>query len=144
MMGHTAPNYDDRQEFWKPPVSPQQESVQKLDGQETGQVCEQCGADFVLGSRFCHVCGVNRQDDTGSSRALGTWFDFSFLCDALGQSGASLVAMFMGTVCVVAAAATGFLYSANTLPDWQAIQWWRIEWLLAAIALFAVGILLKK
>jgi len=142
MMGHTAPNYDDRQEFWKPPVSPQAEGTQKLDGQETGQVCEHCGADFVLGSRFCHVCGANRQDTGG--RALSSWFDFSVLCDALGQSGASLVAMFMGAVCVVAAAATGFLYSANTLPDWQAIQWWRIEWLLAAIALFAVGILLKK
>jgi hypothetical protein len=35
-------------------------------------------------------------------------------------------------------------FSARTLVDWQAIQLWRIEWLLAAIAAFVVGLLLKK
>ena len=28
--------------------------------------------------------------------------------------------------------------------DWQAIQFWRVEWLLAAVAAFAAGCLLKK
>jgi hypothetical protein len=39
---------------------------------------------------------------------------------------------------------TGFLFSATTLLDWQAVQLWRIEWLLAATAIFAAGFLLKK
>jgi hypothetical protein len=45
---------------------------------------------------------------------------------------------------MVAALLTGFIFSAATVLDWQAVQLWRIEWLLAAIALFVAGILLKK
>jgi hypothetical protein len=45
---------------------------------------------------------------------------------------------------VVAAVMTGLVYSANTLVDWQAVQTWRIEWLLAAAVAFIAGILLKK
>jgi hypothetical protein len=33
---------------------------------------------------------------------------------------------------------------AKTLVDWQAIQFYRAEWLLAATAAFVAGILLKK
>jgi hypothetical protein len=36
------------------------------------------------------------------------------------------------------------LLTAKTLVDWQAIQMYRIEWLLAATAAFVAGILLKK
>jgi len=36
------------------------------------------------------------------------------------------------------------LLTAKTLVDWQAIQIYRVEWLLAATASFVVGILLKK
>jgi hypothetical protein len=39
---------------------------------------------------------------------------------------------------------TGFLFTATTLLDWQAVQIWRIEWLLAASAVFVAGVLLKK
>jgi hypothetical protein len=54
------------------------------------------------------------------------------------------VALILGFACVVAAIITGIRFTATTLLDWQAIQLWRIEWLLAAIALFVAGILLKK
>ncbi len=141
-MARMAPNYQERQEFWKPPVS------QHFEPQTDVAVaaCERCGTDFVLGSRFCHVCGADRQSagaEAGSG-AWRAWFDFDSLRDFLGQSYASLVAMIGGFVCVVAAAVTGFLFTATTLLDWQAVQLWRIEWLLAAIALFAAGILLRK
>jgi len=36
------------------------------------------------------------------------------------------------------------IYSAQTILAWQAMQYWRIEWLLGAIASFAAGCLLKK
>ncbi|HLH08352.1 MAG TPA: hypothetical protein VKW78_14025 [Terriglobales bacterium] len=73
-------------------------------------------------------------------------FDFSKISE-LGEKlhlpTASLIAMFFGIVCVIAAIATGFLYKGETLVDWQAIQTWRIEWLLAAAVAFILGILLK-
>ena len=34
--------------------------------------------------------------------------------------------------------------TASNLAEFQAIQMWRIEWLLAATASFVAGILLKK
>jgi hypothetical protein len=45
---------------------------------------------------------------------------------------------------VIAAVFTGLLFNATTLLDWQAVQLWRIEWLLGSVAMFVAGILLKK
>jgi hypothetical protein len=42
------------------------------------------------------------------------------------------------------AALPAFLLTAKTFVDWQAIQFYRVEWLLAATAAFVAGILLKK
>src|SRR6185503_4402318 len=55
-MAHLAPNYEERQEFWKPAVAPRQEAA---SAETTDQVCQECGTDFVLGSRFCSVCTAN-------------------------------------------------------------------------------------
>jgi hypothetical protein len=35
---------------------------------------------------------------------------------------------------MLGAVLTGIIYKAHTLVEWQAIQTWRIEWLLAAAA----------
>ena len=43
----------------------------------------------------------------------------------------------------MAAVGTGILFSVETVLDWEAVQSWRVQWLLAAIASFAAGILLK-
>jgi hypothetical protein len=139
-MAHMAPNYEERQEFWKPAVAPRQESAS-----ETGPVCQECGTDFVLGSRFCYVCGTDRNANlTAAVTGLRAWIDFASLRDALGQTNASLVALVLGCACVIAAIVTGFVFTATTLLDWQAVQLWRIEWLLGAVAMFAAGFLLKK
>lgn len=142
-MAQIARNFEERQEFWKPAVPPRQESSQISPAE---QVCDNCGTDFLMGSRFCHVCGADRHADLASPTTTGfrEWFDFASLRDAMGQTTGSLIALFLGFACVVAAAVTGFLYTANTVLDWQAVQIWRIEWLLAAVAMFAVGILLKR
>lgn len=58
-------------------------------------------------------------------------------------STASLIAFLVGIGCVVGALLVG-LFTAKTLVDWQAIQIYRVEWLLAAIASFVAAILLKK
>lgn len=61
----------------------------------------------------------------------------------VGLPVASLIAFVMGVGCVAGALLVGLL-TAKNLVDWQAIQFYRVEWLLAATASFVAGILLKK
>ena len=61
----------------------------------------------------------------------------------IGLPTASLVAFVIGVCCVAGALAVG-LITAKTFVDWQAIQFYRVEWLLAATAAFVAGILLKR
>jgi len=61
----------------------------------------------------------------------------------VGLSTASLIAFVIGVACVAGALLVGLL-TAKTFVDWQAIQFYRAEWLLAATASFVAGILLKK
>ena len=61
----------------------------------------------------------------------------------VGLSTASLVAFIIGLACVAGALLAGLL-NAKTFVDWQAIQFYRAEWLLGATASFVAGILLKK
>jgi hypothetical protein len=143
-MAHLAPNYEERQEFWKPVVTPRAEILQSSAAE---QVCQSCGTDYVLGSRFCHVCGADRHvnlADVSGTNTLGIGFDLAGVKHTLGQTTASLIAFALGFVFLIAAAITGLLFTATTLLDWQAVQIWRIEWLLAAAAVFMAGLLLKK
>jgi len=61
----------------------------------------------------------------------------------LGLPTASLIAFVVGVGCVAGALLVGLL-TAKTYVDWQAIQFYRAEWLLAATASFVAAILLKK
>lgn len=61
----------------------------------------------------------------------------------VGLSTASLIAFVLGIGCIAGALLVGLL-TAKTFVDWQAIQFYRAEWLLAATAAFVAGILLKK
>jgi hypothetical protein len=61
----------------------------------------------------------------------------------IGLPTASLIAFVIGIGCVAGALLVGLL-TAKTYVDWQAIQFYRAEWLLAATAAFVAGILLKK
>ena len=61
----------------------------------------------------------------------------------IGLSTASLIAFMIGLGCLAGALLVGLL-TARTFVDWQAIQLYRVEWLLAATASFVAGILLKK
>jgi hypothetical protein len=62
----------------------------------------------------------------------------------VGLPTAALVAFMVGLGCVVGALAVSFFYKASNLAEFEAIQMWRIEWLLAATASFVAGILLKR
>jgi hypothetical protein len=62
----------------------------------------------------------------------------------IGLPTAALIAFLIGLGCVAGAIGVSLFYKASTLAEFQAIQMWRIEWLLAATASFVAGILLKK
>lgn len=62
----------------------------------------------------------------------------------VGLPTAALVAFIIGLGCVGGALGVSFFYKASNLAEFQAIQMWRVEWLLAATASFVAGILLKK
>ncbi len=126
------------QEFWRPPAQAQPVCAQ-------AESCAHCGAEFALGARFCHVCGGQREELVDYSGGLITrWLDFHQIKAALGLSTGALVAFIFGVACLVAAILTGFLFTASTVLDWQAVQLWRIEWLLGGVAAFLAGLLLNK
>jgi hypothetical protein len=61
----------------------------------------------------------------------------------VGLPTASLIAFIIGLGCVAGALGVSFFYKASNLAEFQAIQMWRMEWLMAATASFVAGILLK-
>lgn len=71
------------------------------------------------------------------------YLHFHEIKSRVGLSTGSLIAFVIGLACVAGAVLVGLL-TAKTLVDWQAIQIYRVEWLLAATASFVLGILLKK
>ena len=62
----------------------------------------------------------------------------------IGLSTASLVSFFIGLGCIAGAIGVSLFYHASNLAEFQAVQLWRIQWLLGAMAAFVAGILLKK
>jgi hypothetical protein len=62
----------------------------------------------------------------------------------VGLPTAALVSFLVGLGCVTGALGVTFFYRASNFAEFQAIQLWRIEWLLGATAAFVAGILLKK
>ena len=113
------------------------------------ETCSRCATEFIIGSRFCYVCGADRDLPGKSNRNRLTWkpwmrwLDLGSLQRRLGMGIAPLAAFAVGCVCVFAAVLTGLMFTATTMIDWQAVQMWRTEWLLAGIAAFVAGVLLK-
>jgi hypothetical protein len=62
----------------------------------------------------------------------------------IGLPTAPFVAFLIGLGCVAGAIGVSLFYRASNLIEFQAVQMWRMEWLLAATASFVAGILLKK
>ncbi len=111
------------------------------------EACDRCETEFMVGARYCHVCGAPRRVEIASPSSPHGWvrrLEFQNIKDCLGLSTASLVAFMIGLGCILGAVAVGFVFTVQNLVDWQAVQVWRIQWLLAAAAAFIAGILLKK
>lgn len=113
---------------------------------DLAEACESCGTEFMIGSRFCHVCGSARQQHgaSASTRAWTNYLQFHSIQAGLGLSTPSLIAFLIGVACVLGALATGIIYSERNVLEWQAVQFFRTQWLLAGLVAFVAGILLKK
>jgi hypothetical protein len=132
-------------DFWQAPLAtPAGTAV--AAGLAMVQTCGHCGAEFVMGAGFCHVCGNARQVEAAltSTQNWTRYVQFHQIKRFFGLSTASLMAFLLGLGCTLAALLVGFIFSANTVLDWQAVQIWRIEWLLSAVACFVAGILLRR
>jgi hypothetical protein len=136
--------------------------------------CNRCGSEFLLGAGFCHSCGMRRppavsaaaqadatiianvweQAVDGFQALVGNcqklrfpswlrYLHFHEIKHRIGLSTAAFVSFLIGLGCIAGALLVGLL-TAKTYVDWQAIQLYRAEWLLAATAAFVAGILLKK
>jgi hypothetical protein len=131
-------------DFWRPP----NESATHEAGsqQQLEEACDRCGTEFIVGSRFCHNCGASRPESSEAIRfqQRTVVLRLAGLGKRLGLSTGPLIAFLLGLACVIGAASIGFVFSARTLLDWQAVQVWRIELLLAAVAAFVAGCLLQR
>ncbi|MBS1849873.1 MAG: hypothetical protein JST79_03095 [Acidobacteria bacterium] len=134
--------HNTQHEFWRPPAAVASTPVNRIE------VCSGCGAEFMVNSHYCHVCGTARgrvalSSDPKWMRTLHI-LEFQNLKRVLGLSTASLIAFCIGLGCLLGALAVSMVYSVQNFGDFQAIQWWRMQWLLAAVAAFVAGILLKR
>jgi hypothetical protein len=125
-------------EYWRPPVSIEPPVV--VPAASTLEACIGCGAEFMVGAQFCHRCGCAR---ALRSAAWTRYLEFQTIKHVLGLPTASLIAFLIGVGCVLATIAVGMIYSIQNLADFEAVQLWRMQWLLAAIAAFVAGVLLK-
>jgi len=131
--------HDAQHEFWRPPVV---QPVAARPGMV--EVCDGCSSEFMVGSLFCHVCGMSREVRTSTAHWT-LYLQFHNIKRALGLSTAALIAFVAGMACLVmAAVAVSIIYSVQTFNDFQAVQSYRMQWLLGAIAAFTAGLLLKK
>ena len=133
-----------RQEFWSPPL--QSAVFETVPSQEYIEACRRCGSEFIVSSRFCHSCGAARPEINAISRTIEIpgLAELNSLAERFGLTSLALIAFLIGVVCAAGALTVGMVFSARTTLDWQAIQIWRIEWLLGAISAFVAGCLLKK
>ena len=126
---------------------PASEAVSRREPIEERSATCRCGTEFLVSSLYCHACGAGRPDQgvrVARTLEIPGLDELAALGVRLGLTTPTLIAFLLGVLCVVGALAVSMFFSARTLLDWQAIQLWRIEWLLASVAAFLAGCLLKK
>src|SRR5207237_839667 len=122
-------------DFWRPPMQAQVPTV--INQTDLAETCERCETEFIVGSRYCHSCGALRQDPHPGPRRIAIGVDrMGSTAAQLDLAIGPLIAFAFGIVFLMCALGVSFVFSVRTALDWQAIQLWRIEWLLAAVAAF--------
>jgi|KBSMisStaDraftv2_1062788.scaffolds.fasta_scaffold285391_2 hypothetical protein len=130
------------QEYWRP----SNPDVARLIPQVRG-ICWRCGMDYSPGARYCSFCGGAREALSAEPTPIRPQSEVVKKRVKLWRAGLSLpsfVCLAAALVFALAAVLTGVVYQQSTWVDWQAVQTWRMEWLLGAIVALLAGILLKK
>jgi hypothetical protein len=133
---------DVHQEFWRPPLPA------AASAENASTACKRCGTEFMVGAAFCHLCGTNRhrsdvpRESWSKHLALLRIVDFASVRSWIGLPLPALCAFLVGIGFLIVALSMG-LVSVHDISDFEAVQLWRIQWLMAACAAFLVGILLK-
>jgi hypothetical protein len=159
-----------QQEFWRPPVLEVANTPTLTVISPAAAACSRCGTEFMIGSHFCHACGTQRplqstlnvpdywQEKLAWLQTAKTdllqgnllfpgwlrYLHFHEIKRCVGLPTAAFVSFMIGLGCVAGAIGVGMVYKASNMAEFQAVQMWRIEWLLAATASFVAGILLKR
>jgi hypothetical protein len=135
--------HDTQHGFWRPPAN---QPVANL-----ADACRRCSTEFMVGAAFCHICGANRHRANATpARNWAKHLEFARAIDFakikirnwLDLPLPSLCAFVAGVLFLMVALGLG-LMSVRDPSDFEAIQFWRIEWLITACAAFLGGILLK-
>lgn len=127
-------------DFWRPAQAPR-------PGAEAAfpvPCCADCGTEFAIGARFCHVCGSRREPLLREHSRLAQWIEPERVREALELSWPCLILLAAAAVCALGALLTGVIFRSGTLLEWQAVQAWRMQWMLAAIVALLAALLLKK
>jgi hypothetical protein len=133
------------QEYWRPaPMTGSQTNGFQMLHNEA--FCTICGTPYAAGARFCHLCGLGREDDLQEEkrRPMMDWLDWGRIRDQTGLATLSLVCVLAAAVFMLATVMTGLVYNTATIAEWQAVQTWRIEWLLATVAALLAALLFKN
>jgi|SRR5208337_782880 len=133
-------------EYWRPPMLAPEAVANRERSDDRSATC-QCGTEFIVSSLYCHACGARRRDlgvSVARTLEIPGRAELAWIGERLGLTTPALMAFLVGVLCVLGALAVSGVFSVRTALDWQAIQMWRIEWLLGAVAAFAAGCLLKK
>jgi ribosomal protein L37E len=143
-MGMSETVRDVQREFWRPPLS------QPTAATNLAEACRRCGTEFMVGAAFCHICGAHRHRADLAPAANWTKYlgilralEFGSVKTWFGLPLPSLCAFLFGIACMVVALSMVFV-SVHDNSDFQAVQLWRIQWIMAACASFLAGILLRS
>jgi hypothetical protein len=134
------------QDFWRPAQAPRI----GIESAFPAECCANCGTEFTFGARFCHVCGLSRGPLSLPASRLHPWAGLGRLLlglkglrERLGLTAPSFVLLLLAAGCALGALFVGVVYRVTTVLDWQALQAWRIEWMLGAIMALLAALLLR-
>ena len=124
------------QEYWRP-ADP--EVARAIDVTVKEAFCWNCGSPYSAAAGFCQACGSARSGgpqlvQAGERKPAALRLRLPLV---------SLVFLIVGLGCFAAALLTGAIYRTDTLVDWQAVQVWRVEWLLAGCGAMLAAIVLR-
>lgn len=132
------------EEYWRPaPSTGSAFPTHSPRVREDEASCVLCSTPYAIGARFCHFCGLSRESAQEKQHPFKHRFDLAALRTRFDLSTASLVLGLAAILFAIATVMVGWVYNTSTLAEWQAVQTWRVEWLLATLVALLAAVLFK-